>query len=496
MIQQTTTLLIAVFFLLSFSTQNQTNNARVKSLIGKVQVLEIKKANWKKARMNQAIYSGDRIKTNLNSRLELEMPDGSVIKIHENTIFDVKSIKTAARDNKDEMKFTLFAGNIWAKFKKLVNTRQTRQIESPSAVVAIRGTTIEMNVDQNKRTVVRVLEGRVGIRSKDVTGEVLVGANQESTVEKGKAPTAPRPASKTDGTGEGAAEGALKLEVKPGQLQFTNAAVLISGVPVSGRVNAGGKVFANGVPLNVNANGLFKGQVQVQEGINEIRFTARLNSQTTKQVLRVLVNTKRPQIRLSKPIVAGFINRRDYSLSGAIFDATPKDKVKVYINNELVAELFGQGTFNRTIILNEGKNDIRVSAVDFSKNTVEKAETIFLDTVRPILTVTDPAQPVYRHLVGPLQPPVDNPNYNFLQERVYKTIRGIIIDPAPSSGIKRIKVNGKEIQPNSDGSFETEIVLVRGKPGQPGENRLSFYVEDMAGNITRDNSRVIMVYGG
>lgn len=496
MIRQTATLLIAVFLLLSLSAQNQNNNARVKFLIGKVQVLGAKKTTWKKARMNQAIYSGDRIKTNLNSRLELEMPDESVIKIHENTIFDVKSIKTAARDNKDEMKFTLFAGNIWAKFKKLVNTRQTRQIESPSAVVAIRGTTIEMSVDQNKRTVVRVLEGKVSVRSKDVAGEVLVGANQESTIEKGKAPTPPRPSSKTEGTGEDAAEGALKLEIKPGKLQFTDAAVLISGIPVSGRINAGAKVFANGIPINVNANGLFKGRVQAQEGINEIHFTARLNNQTTKQVLRVLVNTKRPQIRLSKPIVAGFINRRDYSLSGAIFDATPKDKIKVYINNELVAEIFGQGTFNRTIILNEGKNNIRVSAVDFSKNTIEKAETIFLDTVRPILTITNPAQPVSMVKPWPPRPPVDNPNYNFLQDRIHQTIRGIVIDPAPSSGIKRIMVNGKEIRPNSDGSFETEIVLAKAKLGQLVENRLSFYVEDMAGNITRDNSRVIRILGG
>ena len=48
-------------------------------------------------------------------------------------------------------------------------------------------------------------------------------------------------------------------------------------------------------------------------------------------------------------------------------------------------------------------------------------------------------------------------------------------------------INGKEIQPNSDGSFETEIALER------GETRLQIVAEDMAGNITRDNSRRIIV---
>ncbi len=489
MLRQTSLLVLAVLMLFSFTSQNQRNQARLKFVIGKVQILSPKKTIWKRAKLNQAIFAGDRVRTNLNSRAELEMPDGSMIKIHENTIFDVKTIKTAARDNKDEMSFTLFAGSIWAKFKKLVNSRQSRQIESPSAVVAIRGTTIEMDVDMNKRTVLRVIEGKVALRSKDVAGEVLVGSNQESVVEKGKAPTVPRGIPKKEGA-EGTQGNGLFLKVKPSKLQYTDAAVLSAGIPISGQTSKGAEVLANGRSLRVRPNGLFEGRIPVHEGINEIRFAAKLDMERTSKVLRILVNTRRPEIRLSKPIVAGFIRRRDYSLSGAVFDATPKDKVKVYINKELVAEITGQGTFNRTIILKEGRNDIRVSAIDFSKNTIEKTESIFLDTVKPIITVTEPAQPVYIRLEPP-RPPSNN--YNFQAERFRQTIRGIIIDPEPSSGIKRIMVNGKEIQPNSDGTFETEIILVRGQAGNPGENRLSFYVEDMAGNITRDNSRVILV---
>lgn len=496
MLRHTSLLLIGILFLFSFAPPSQENSARVKFVIGKVQVLPYKKTSWKTAKMNSAIFSGDRIKTNLNSRVELEMPDGSVIKVQENTIFDVKTIKTKEKDNSDEMNFTLFAGNIWAKFKKIVSTRQKRQIESPSAVVAIRGTTIEMDVAQNKSTTVRVIEGKVSFRSKDTQGEVEVGTNQESTVEEGKAPTPPSSISKTGEDSEAAQSGELELRVQTDQLQYTDPSILVTGVPVSGRTNPGAQVFANGIPLNVRPNGAFEGRIKASEGLNEIRLEAKLDIQQTSKMLRVLVNTRKPQIRLSQPIVAGFINRRDYSLSGAIFDNTPKDKVKVYINDELVAEVFGQGTFNRTIILNEGKNNIQVSAIDISKNTFEKSETIFLDTVKPIITVTDPAQPVYRHIVPPMRPPSDNNNLTLQTERIYKTIRGIIIDPAPSSGIKRVTLNGKEIKVNSDGSFVTDIVLIPGKLNLPGENRLLFYVEDMAGNITRDNSRVIMVYGG
>ncbi len=490
MLRHTTLLLITTLSFLSFSFDTQDNNARVKFLIGKVQLMGKGKTSWKPVRLNQPVFSGDRIKTNLSSRMELEMPDGSVIKIHENTFFDVTSIKTKDSNNEDSQSFTLWAGNIWASFKKVVSTRQTRQIESPSAVVAIRGTTLEMGVDPNERTLIRVLEGQVSVRSKDVAGEVMVGSNQESTVEKGKAPTPPKTSSAPDESGNQSQSGDLILKVKPEKLQFSDPAVLTAGIPVSGQVTIGGTVLANGSPLTIQPNGSFRGRVQVQEGINEIKFLAKLADNETIQTLRVIVNTRRPEIRLSQPLVAGFTNRRDYSLSGAVFDATPKDKIKVFINKELVTEVLGQGTFNRTIILNEGRNDIQIAAVDFSKNITSVAERIFLDTVKPIFTVMEPAQPVYIRLEPPRPP---DQNYSFTKERFIQIIRGLVIDPAPSSRIKRIMVNGKEIQPRSDGSFETEIMVLRGSADKKIENRLSFYVEDMAGNITRDNSRVIIV---
>jgi len=62
-----------------------------------------------------------------------------------------------------------------------------------------------------------------------------------------------------------------------------------------------------------------------------------------------------------------------------------------------------------------------------------------------------------------------------------------VIDPEPSSGIKRISINGKDIKPNSDGSFVTTVLIKRGM------NNLNFVVEDLAGNIFRDNTRKIRV---
>lgn len=481
-LKQLSVLLLLIFIILSVLLAQDKKNASVKFVIGKAKILPNQKTNWQDAKLNMAIKKGDRIKTYLNARIELEMPDGSIIKINENTIFDVKEIKFADDKSEDEMSFTLWAGNIWAKFTKIVSTRQKREIESPSAVVAIRGTTLEIDVDQDQTTRVRVSEGQVAVTSKDVGGQVIVGSNQESTVEKGKAPTPPSTPSTPDGSGD-EPEADFVFEVNTAKLQFTDPAVLMAGVSIRGSVTPGYIVTADGQPLNVDQNGNFSGRVKVQEGVNEVSVTAQKNGQSHKKEVKFLVNTKRPELRLSKPIVAGFNNRRDYSLSGAVFDYTPKDRIKVFINDQFVTEVAGRGSFNRTIILNEGKNEIKITAVDISKNKTEIAEHIFLDTVKPIITITQPAK--RKKLL--LTPPLGPPDQDVSAERFRQQIRGLIIDPQPSSGIKRITINGKEIQPSSDGSFETTIVLKR------GENHLSFYAEDLAGNISRDNTRTVIV---
>jgi hypothetical protein len=463
-----------IFF--SFNLQESEKTALVKFVLGNVEVQSKTQTTWRSITLNDVVVEGDRIKTALNSRIELAMPDGSILKINENTIFDVNEIKDADVDKEDKFKFTVWAGNIWAQFKKIVTTRQVREIESPSAVVAIRGTTLELDVDQNQNTRVRVEEGRVSVKSKDLTGEVFVGANQETFVERGSAPTEPRSYQRPEPTDD-VTEFSFNINM-PSYI-FTDPSVLSSGIPISGQTAPNTRLFANDRPLPVAPNGSYNSRIPVVEGLNTISLVAERNQQRKSRELKIFVNSKKPEIRLSTPLVAGFYNRRDYSLSGGVFDLTPDDKVKVFINNEEVTEVMGRGSFNRTIILKEGANVIRVMARDRSGNTHEISQRLFLDTVKPILTITDPAQQVFTRLQPPPPP--------MRAVRLEQKIRGLVIDPEPSAGIKRITVNGKEVKPNSDGTFETAIRL------QPGENRINFNVEDMAGNIHRDNTRVVRV---
>lgn len=485
-------LIILGLALSSFIQSGQRSAAKVKFMLGTVELMRQGQTSWQKVRFHQKVYEGDRLRTALNSRVELQMPDGSVIKINENSMFDVKEIKTAENEQSDRQSFTLWVGSLFAKFQKIVEQRQSREIETPSAVVAVRGTEFDLQVDRQQTTVVRVYDGKVSLRSKTVSGEVLVGVNQESKVERGKPPTPPRnftPPSQGEQQDTGTRQALfLKFDLK--KFQITEPALVAGGLLLSGRTLPGASIMVNGLPLTVSANGLFKGRVPVQEGLNVLNVQVEFKGKRKQQTVRLLVNTQKPKIKLARPLTSAFTNRRDYSLSGAVFDQTPGDRVKVYINDEFITEVIGQGSFNRTIILSEGPNTIRVVAEDLSGNRTVVAEKIFLDTVKPILTVTEPAQPVFVRFEPP-RPPGEK--INFGEEKFVQTIRGVVIDPEPSSGIKRVIVNGQEIKPNNDGSFEAKIFLKRAVRGRKVDNRLSFIVEDLAGNILRDNSRVIIV---
>ncbi len=485
-------LMVSVLIISAFNQQPQRSAAKVKFMLGTVELMRKGKTNWQKVRFHERIYEGDRLRTALNSRVELLMPDGSVIKINENSMFDVKEIKTPQKEHSDRLSFTLWVGSLFAKFQKIVEQRQAREIETPSAVVAVRGTEFDLQVDREQTTVVRVYDGKVSLRSKGVRGEVLVGSNQESRVERGKPPTAPKafkPRSE-QGQNSGTQQQALFIKVDLKKFQITEPALVAGGLRLTGRTVPGAQITVNGVPLNVARNGAFNGRVPVQEGLNILTIVAEQNGQRRQQTIRLLVNTKKPQIKLARPLTSAYTNRRDYSLSGAVFDQTPGDRVKVYINDEFITEVMGQGSFNRTIILNEGPNVLRVVAEDISGNRTVLVERIFLDTVKPILTITEPAQPVFVRFEPP-RPPGEK--IQFGEEKFVQIIRGVVIDPEPSSGIKRIIVNGQEIKPNNDGSFEAKIFVKRALAGRKGENRLSFIVEDLAGNILRDNSRLIIV---
>jgi ferric-dicitrate binding protein FerR (iron transport regulator) len=148
--------------------------------IGSVEILKAGVEQWSKAEKGMLICEGDRVRTREISRAAILLQDGSLTRLNENSdlLFPVKE-----QDKKNRVKLLL--GHLWAKITK---QETNLEIETPSAVAAIKGTELELwaTVDGDRLV---VWDGTV--RFVNSMGDILVRASQEGRSQKGQGPKGP-----------------------------------------------------------------------------------------------------------------------------------------------------------------------------------------------------------------------------------------------------------------------------------------------------------------
>ncbi len=139
-------------------------------LIGEVKI-KVKGGKWEDAKLGIKLYSHDRIKTGNESEVELLLPDNNIIKLLENTELEIielsENLNTGAKINKlkDEI------GRIIVNVKKFSKGRDLFEINTDIAVAGVRGTIFEVNVKNDKTTVVSVIEGEVEVIAYKIKGK-------------------------------------------------------------------------------------------------------------------------------------------------------------------------------------------------------------------------------------------------------------------------------------------------------------------------------------
>ena len=114
---------------------------------------------WIPATLQMPVREGDKIKTQTESRCEIKLSDGSLIRIGEKSLFDFETSRVA----KDGRQFNAAVsyGKIWANILSLFGTKEKFEIKSPTAVCAIRGTVYSIAADSTTR--VAVYDGQVDV---------------------------------------------------------------------------------------------------------------------------------------------------------------------------------------------------------------------------------------------------------------------------------------------------------------------------------------------
>lgn len=118
--------------------------------------------DWIPAAKDTAVETGDKVRTMIDSRAELELRELDVIRLAPKTTIDIVKLYEESKEHKDQTQINVEDGNIWA----MVSTVQAGaefNLNTPVAGAAIKGTVFRVDVGQDSSTQLKVYKGEVRI---------------------------------------------------------------------------------------------------------------------------------------------------------------------------------------------------------------------------------------------------------------------------------------------------------------------------------------------
>lgn len=136
--------------------------AKVTAIEGTAQAVCLSQKSAGYLKIDSVLQGGCEVSTGEQSRLELTLPDKSLIRFAENTKFklvqaDVDS--TGARDIKISVKL----GKVWSNVRKALGGKGGFEVSCENAVAGVRGTIYRMDVESDKSALVKVYDGEVSV---------------------------------------------------------------------------------------------------------------------------------------------------------------------------------------------------------------------------------------------------------------------------------------------------------------------------------------------
>jgi len=159
-----------------------------------------------------------------------------------------------------------------------------------------------------------------------------------------------------------------------------------TGVDISGKTDPTAGLTIGGTQVQVSQTGDFTKFLGLTEGKNDIPVVAMDTSGNMVQVdLIVYRDTKAPVVKISTPANGTTVGNPDPYVSG-----TAEPGSLLTINGKIVP-VNSDRSFNTTIHLSEGQNDITAIDRDKVDNTGTDTVTVTLDSTPPVVNVFEPA---------------------------------------------------------------------------------------------------------
>lgn len=129
------------------------------------------------------LFEGDTIKTKTNSRCEVKLRDGSMLRLGADSQLQLKDLDFDRQNPRRQKKVRtkLFFGRVWASVTSLFGRQSSFEVETPNAVAGVRGTRFAATTSNGGDTTVRVYSGKVLVSNEPIYK--VAGATRENRQE-------------------------------------------------------------------------------------------------------------------------------------------------------------------------------------------------------------------------------------------------------------------------------------------------------------------------
>jgi hypothetical protein len=179
-----TALLVFSMLWTSCADSNQSYSLVLTSTEGEILVLKAGSNDWVKGSDGMVLDVVDKIKSGDNARAVVTFFDGSTIEIKPVTQIEIVEL---VKGKTKIIRLKQPLGDTISIVKKLADTASRYEIETPSAVAGVRGSSMLVSVGVDGTTTVKNLAGKISVSAQGV--EVIIPAGKGSTVQPGQPPS-------------------------------------------------------------------------------------------------------------------------------------------------------------------------------------------------------------------------------------------------------------------------------------------------------------------
>ncbi len=173
-------ILLMLFIPLYLSAKSRVTYGKIKFVVGKVNIKRVE-GKVEKATINKKVYEGDEIITGSNGAAQILLRKGIQIRIAKNSVLKIK--KNIISDKGKNTRLNVSIGKIWIRIKDRLGKNDKFKVETPTAVVGVRGTIFVVEANNNGTTLY-VAKGLVSFVSKLIGKEILVKKNFMAMIDK------------------------------------------------------------------------------------------------------------------------------------------------------------------------------------------------------------------------------------------------------------------------------------------------------------------------